>query len=483
VMLAWGLTIGLLMAIALFALSPSEWPLTSSRATDLRDSLAVLKQGGPLLLGRQGPTGSYYAVGATDDEGIYVYIPLLCRMFGVSDPLSMLRYLYVALYGLAAMVYPVMFYRLTRSLAAGFLAPLMLLVCALSMGFDDIYWIPAWGMFVLLPVVYLLARDWPRFGFVGLLGVALAASLLSSIRGDSGLGVAIAASIVLLTHRWRWWRALPALVLLATTYLSINAFLLSAIRAHRDSRIGDGGALTRNQPTMHPLWHPAYLGLGYLPNNYGIYFSDRVAADRVQSEAPGTVYLSKRYESVLRRAYFSVVRKHPIEVVKQYAAKAIVTTADTVHYILIVLLTVPAMLLLGPDRRIRRRWVLLTVPALIIGFLPTIVAIPMQGYEEGFDGALGVIGILGLCWTVGQIEMAILSPEGLRPALSHLHDRWLSGDRRDPLRRSCRISCVTVFVLMSLFISGHFIREDAERWLLSPAHAAINSAPLNTPAV
>jgi hypothetical protein len=476
-MLVWGLAVGSLAILLLLFLSPSNWPIMSSRAIDLRDALTVLKQGGPLLLGRHGSTGSYYPVGSTDDEGIYVYIPLLSNMFGVSSPTSMLRDVYVVLYGLLAAVYPVIFYRLTRSLSAALLAPLMMLVYVLSMGFDDIYWIPAWGMFALLPVVFLLARDWPRLGFLGLLGIALAASWLSSIRGDSGLGVAIAASIVLLMRRWRWWKLVPALALLAVTYLSINAFVLNAIRIHRDRWIANK-ALIRNQPTMHPLWHPAYLGLGYLPNNYGIYFSDSVAAARVQREAPGTAYLSSRYESVLRKAYFNIVREHPTEVVKQYAGKAIVTIADTTRYLFAVLLTVPAMLLLGPERRIRRRWLLLAIPALIVSFLPTMVAIPSQGYEEGLYAALGVIGILGMCWVVGQLEMATRSYGGVRESLSVLRFGRLIDHPRNLMRRSATVSCVAVIVLALFFIGGHFIRATAERWLAaSTLHALIMPTP------
>jgi hypothetical protein len=393
-------------------------------------------------------------------------------MFGVSNPTSMLRDVYVMLYGLLAAIYPVVFYRLTRSFSAALLAPLVMLVCVLSMGFDDIYWIPAWGMFALLPVLFLLARDWPKFGFVGLLGIALAASWLSSIRGDSGLGIAIAAAIVLLMRRWRWWRLVPALVLQSVTYLSINAFVLSALRAHRDQWITNK-ALTNNQPSMHPFWHPAYLGLGYLPNNYGIYFSDSVAADRVQSEAPGTAYLSSRYESVLRKAYFDIVREHPTEVAKQYATKAIVTIADSARYLLIVLLTPPAMLLLGAERRIRRRWLLLTIPGLIVGFLPTMVAIPNLGYEEGLYAVFGVIGILGMCWTVGQLEIATRAYRGLRESLSHLSFRWSTADPRSPMRRSAAVSCVVIVVLTLLFIGGHFIRASADRWLASSALHAL----------
>lgn len=463
-MLLWGVAFGLLGALLLLAVTPEHWNVVmKERAAGLRDSMIVLKQGGPLLLGRHGVAGSLYAVGIGDDEGAYVYLPVLSRLFGVTDPLSTLRYIYVLLYCIAIAVYPLVFYKLTRSLLAGLAAPLMLLVCFLSMGFFDIYWLQAWGVLMLLPLIFLLARDWPRLGLVALVGISLVASMLSSVRNESGLGIVIAAAAVLFLRRWAWWRVLPAVALLAVAYISIPTFVLSAIREHRNHQIGDP-ALSR-EPTSHPLWHSAYIGLGYLPNNYDIFYKDEVAIARVQREAPGTPYLSGRYASVLKGAYLKVVRDHPGEVIKQYAAKAVVTTADTILYLLIVLLTMPAMLLLGPERRIRRRWVLLTLPVAGIGFLPSMVAVPLQIYEEGLYAALGVIGILGLCWTLERVEVGAREWGGLRQAFAALRAAWSSPENRHgPLRQSARITCIALAASIGLLIGGHFIRQSAERW-------------------
>lgn len=467
-MALWGLLVGLSAALLLFAVAPHVWPILPERGRNLRAALAMIEHGGPLLLARapgiHGAPGPLQPAGISDDEGLYVYLPLLCRLFGVADPVAMLRYLYIALYALTVSIYPLVFYRLTRSLVAAVAAPLILFGCILSMGFNDIYWIPAWGMLTLMPLIYLLVQRWPRFGLPALVALCVAASWLSSIRSQSGLPVAIAAAIVVLARRWRWWRALPALALLAVAYISVTTLLFGAIRAHREHWLGSR-ASDKSEAVAHPLWHTVYIGLGYLPNNYGLHYRDGIAGELLQREDPGAPSFSALEATVLRRAFLAFARKHPLEVVRQYAAKALVTTADAAPYLILVLLTMPAMLLLGPERRVRRRWFLITLPAILIACLPAMVAIPLQGYEEVLYGALGVLGTLGLCCALERGEAAARVRSGLRPALRLLRAELSVARRlRGPLWRSVRISCALVTALIVLSVGAHSVRRSAQRW-------------------
>ncbi len=462
VMLLWGLAIGLLTALALLVVVPHESPMLGSRVAGMRASLAVLHEGGPLLVGRHGPTGAYYAVALNDDPGSFVYLPLLGRLLGdVSAPV-VLSYCYMALVASLAAVYPLIFYRLTNSLLAGFLAPLMMVVCMLSIGEVDIEWVSAWGMLALLPLLYLLAQDWPRLGLVALIGISLAAGWLSSIRNGSGLGIVVIAAILLILRRWRWSRLLPALALLAVAYMATSSFLFTEIREHRDQRLGVK-VMADDEVTRHPLWHTVYIGLGYLPNAYGLRYLDRYGAIRVQRDAPGTRYGSPKYDTVIRRATISFVRAHPLEAVRQYSAKVVVAVADMSPYLLVISLTMPAMLLLGPGRRIRRLWVLITIPAVAIGFLQPVIAIPGREYNAELFGVLGLLSILGCCWALEHAETwarqrggMSISIRDLRAAFSHT---W-----RDPLGRSIRISAIAITTLVLVGTGGYFIRREAYRW-------------------
>jgi hypothetical protein len=465
-MLLWSVVVGVLGVVAMLAATPVHWPIMPEQAKGLRASLTVLEHGGPLLLGRHSLAGKPYAVG-TAEEGIYVYFPLFSHLLGVRDPVSMVRYFYVALFGLSIAVYPLVFYRLTRSLLAGIIAPLALHICARSFGYNDVYWVPAWVALTLLPLVYLLDREWPRLALPALMGISLVGGWASSIRADSGLAVVIATVAVVLLRRWRWWRIPPAVALLLLAYLSIGAFVLPAVREHRDDRVGasDATVLEHEQSSAH-IWHTAYIGLGYLPNDYDICYEDRFAIGRVQRDAPGTRYLSNRYNTVLRSAYFGIVRRHPVEVIKQYAAKLLVTTADTAPYLLIVLLTMPAMLLLDPERRIRRRWILLTLPAIVVAYLPPMIAIPNESYEQGLYGVLGVIGILGVCWCLERTETAVRGQRGLRPLLARMKTGWSSARESGwhLHRQSIALSAALLTVVTALVVGRFFVARSAESW-------------------
>jgi hypothetical protein len=465
-MVLWGIAIGLVSALALHAVAPHEWPVMGSRASGMRASLAVLKEGGPLLLGRHGPHGAYYAVALDDDPGAYTYFPLLGHLFEGTDPVVIIGYFYVVMVAVLAAAYPVIFYALTRSLLAGLAAPIMLVVCILSMGFIDIYWIPAWGMLALLPLLYLLARDWPRLGLAALVAISLASGWLSSIRSSSGLGILVSAALVLVLRRWRWWRLAPALALLVVAYMATNTFIFTAIREHRDQRIGVK-AMPDDRFSRHPLWSTAYLGLGYLRNGYGHRYEDEVAVARAQQIAPGAVVATPRFEAAIRHAYFSFVGAHPFEAVRQYAAKALVAVADTGPYLLLVLLTMPAMLLLGSrsGRRMRLRWALLTLPAMLIGFLQPMIAIPGQGYDAEFLGVLGALGIVGVCWTLMCVEGAARARVSLSLTHPGLRAAFAEAGQRRALGTSMRISAVTIAVLAVICTGGYFVRESGFRWL------------------
>src|SRR5437588_5810070 len=122
----------------------------------------------------------------------------------------------------------------------------------------------------------------------------VAASFASSIRSQAGLPIAIAVLVLLAVRPWTIRRRGAAGLVLVLCYLSIMPLAFAGVRAYRDSWVGDP-SFGKGQPTSHPLWHNAYIGLGYLPNQWRIKYLDGVAAATVRQVKPRAQFLSSEY--------------------------------------------------------------------------------------------------------------------------------------------------------------------------------------------
>jgi hypothetical protein len=405
-------------AIAHFdAALPDDVRLMGSRTKGLSDSIAVLDRGGPPLLGCTGPYVDHaaaigrrcFATGVGDDQGLYLYLPLVGKLFGETDPALLLKWLFTWLMALVVLVYPLLFATLFRSTAVGLLAPLPVLF-----GFDflqntDIYWIVGWASLLGLPLVLLAAgRDrWDRQATGLLLAAMAVGGFATSIRSHAGLPLLVAAAIVVLLRGRRWrYRALTIGVL-AGTYLVFSSLPMLAAREYRDHSTGvdlSSGALT-----AHPFWHPMYLGLGYLPNRYGIEWNDTVALDAVTRERPGTAYLSREYEHTLRGLYLDILREDPGFVAKTYGFKLRDLLRQLGSEFGLALLLIPAMLLRGPDARRRRLFAALSAPALVITALPPVLTRPEAdfGFQVGFLSSAGLLCLLGAAFGVVAAQRSV----------------------------------------------------------------------------
>jgi len=439
-----------LVAVVAFGYYATRQPHTfmQIRMTDIAASIAVLDRGGPPLLASKVPYGPHVPaselspVGITDDQGIYVVLPLLGHLTGERDPSVLMQWFFAGCFALLIFVLPLIVFELFESLAVAAVAPLSVFV-----GFDsapvDLYWIMAWCMLLCLPGLLLAYRWWHdglrRRATALLVALLVAAGFATSIRVDAGLPVLIGGLGIVLfagTDRWRHPRswslrlsraalARPlAAVLLVIAYLSLSSFALTAIRDYRNSVIHQP-SFGSTWPTQHPFWHNAYIGLGYRPNRYGIAWSDAVAADVVERVHPGTQYLSPLYETTLRHAYLHLLRHDPGFVLGTLWTKARVLLADALRRFWLA----PALLALGLLIARRRREAAVaaavTVPALVIGASAPILTLPTSAYAMGWLGAWGALWLLGIGWTLAEGGSWIRQRRGrrivtdlpLRPAL------------------------------------------------------------------
>jgi hypothetical protein len=463
VALAWGLAWAAIGALALYLLAPSPWPLQGSRAVELRASMAVLDHGGPLLLGYEPGTHAPYAIGYSDDQGIYVIVPLLCRLLGESDPVAMLRWLWIAAWAGTLLFSGTVFRFLFRSSWAAALAPPTLLVCIVSFGFGDIYWISAWVVVTTIPLLLLLLRTRRRRVWMALVSIALVAGTATAIRSDAGLGVALAAGAVAAMAGGRWRRRVAVIAAVALAYVAPTEIVLPAIRDHRDHYLGLN--LSAAEPTSHPLWHSLYIGLGYTANRYGIHYLDSYAGAAAQEADPGVRYLSPAYASALHRQVDALIEHDPGFVVGAEAQKAVVELAQAAPYALLLALLLPGALVAAGAARLRRSELALLLPAIAIGAIPAIVAVPFRFYELGLFGPLGVLGLLAIGSAAARAERewgsARATAAGRWPTARLTLTRMQAGW---PLRATLRTMMVAVAILTPTFVFALHLEAEHERW-------------------
>lgn len=412
---------GIVLGLVALAAGHIVWPtshvtLMESRIQGIATALDVVDHGGPPLLGstkpyaypwRTTPGQSYFAAGYTDDPGIYLYLPEAGRVLGVHDPRVLLKWFALGSFALLACLYPLLFYELFGSVTAGIVSPLLLGAFSF-LGNSDIYWIAGWSALLCLPVLMLLAaRRWNRRSVAVCVAIALIASYTSSIRREAGLGIAIAAVALALCREQTWRRRAAVGLLLAAAYFAIQPALIRGVETYRNQAIV---SYIRTHPEWksvsgsgHPFWHSAYIGLGYLPNRWGIVWKDASGEAAVRRVDPTTPFLSVRYSSILEHRYLHIVRSDPWFVLRTYATKAAVEANQALRHFLPGLVLLPVLLLYGRHRRLLRRSTLLLLPTLLIQLVPPVLTLPSV-YGVGFLSAVGLLAILVGCELASLVE-------------------------------------------------------------------------------
>ncbi len=216
-LVVYGVAFAIYAATYLAAAIPNTTQLMGTRNDGIRASIAVLDRGGPPLLGSKttygapgvNPARDYYPVGVTDDQGLYLYLPVLGSLTGEHDPHILLKWFFIGCFVLLFVVYPLIFFELMNSILAAIAAPLMALFWFPFLRNSDLYWIVGWCVLLCLPLVFVaVKRAWGRWS-IGLLFVAVVlGSFATSIRIHTGLADLDRGSRVVLLKERSWRRRL-----------------------------------------------------------------------------------------------------------------------------------------------------------------------------------------------------------------------------------------------------------------------------------
>lgn len=377
-----------------------DWWSSFNRAGGLADAVRASEHGQPLLIAET-PSGVFYSVGTGDDLGIYVLGPLLAGLTGITDPFVLSRLLMLTFFVPIVAISPVLFHQITGSVVAALVAPIGIVVGVRLFG-ESPYWIVAWAVLGLIPVLLWVEARWTPAA-CGILGLAvLLAGVAATLRSVAGTSVLLAVLIVVLTRApWGIAPRVAAAALAVGLYVLVSSVTISALERHRD-RESPPAAVVPDALNSHVFWHNAYIGMGYLPNDYDLWWNDTVALRDARRVDPHVEYLTNRYERLMRQLTLDLVKKDPPFALRVFSEKLLVGIGEAAPYLVFLLLLLPSGI--RSEGALFRRLLLATAPAALLGLLSGIVGLPSGGYLYGWLAALWLICIacvsLGIARTV-----------------------------------------------------------------------------------
>jgi hypothetical protein len=200
--------------------------------------------------------------------------------------------------------------------------------------------------------------------------LAFCCSWCSLVRSGS---IVICATFLLTMFATRYRLQKPLLPLLLVILACVPSALFErSMIARRDTALATVGE-SATAVNSHPFWHTLYIGLGFIPNSEVSEYSDGVAGEKVRSIDPTAAYTSAKYQAILKRELWGIVKRRPMLVIEIVAAKAAIIV------LLLSILLLPVWRLIFSERA--TLWLdasfLLTIA---MSAMNGIVAVPRTSY-------------------------------------------------------------------------------------------------------
>ena len=143
------------------------------------------------------------------------------------------------------------------------------------------------------------------------------------------------------------------------------------------------------------------------------------------------------------------------------------TLAPVAFAALVALLCALVMCVFARARRVLRRYVLLVLPAVVLGFAPAVAVAPAPYYADGYVGALLLVLLLAMGYGLSIIP----ARGGVMSELFAVRPSWKALSRRG---RSAVAATVAIGALL-LFsvVVAPAMRARADAWAAEPTTATV----------
>jgi len=305
------------MALMLRPKAPTHFGLMTSRYVEMVQAARGNQCTGTAAVGYDGH--HYLQTGRSDDPGIMELMPAISRFFGVSIANSYDLFI-LAVISSGVLVGYAGFWKLfgDRRLRVIGVAVFLCLAFAEAWIADD-YIFPVAPLIAGIPWLLHLGITGKNLALtLGATLLAFCSSWCSLIRSGS-LAICLTFLLTLFSVRHRSQKPLLPLVLIFIACIPSVLFARSVI-SRRDTALAKIGESAKTDDS-HAFWHTFYIGFGFIPNSEVPDYDDRVAAEKVRSIDPSAVFSSAKYQAILRRELWSLLKRRPMLVIGTLAAK------------------------------------------------------------------------------------------------------------------------------------------------------------------
>lgn len=372
------------------------------RYNALREIMAGYEKTSQSLVGYKGDEliNAHYG----DDVGIYYFIPKIAVTFDLSLDRS-IDFFYISILLFSLVLSIIGFYKVLKS-PLGLIAVLIGLpaISFISYKTGDVYIVQMAVTISIFPLfLYLLNKNRINIPFViFLLFSGICIGIGHYIRTNSGTPVLIFMIISMLGCLNYNLKKRIALVLVLIVGILLPVLFFNSKLSERDDYLAKHTGMCDQSPRQHIFWHSAYIGLGFLNNDFGLKYKDEVAAEKAYSLAPNAKYLSKEYEDALRGEVIRFVKEHPFFTAATIAGKAGIIAMFLVVFANFGLL---ASFIYPKPRHIE----LAFWSALGFSSLYGIIAIPIHNYLLGFIALAFVYGVISIDYAMESRNKGLLT--------------------------------------------------------------------------
>jgi len=293
----------------------------------------------------------YYSAGLGDNQGVYYFVSLIAKYFNLSGDAATNIFLFSLLFlatSIAICSFFLLFknwiFRITAIIGC-FLAAKIAYLCS------DIYITYFFVVFALIPLFILIKNRYPQSKWIWISTLAFSGILIgysNFIREHSGTIVFIFILLWIALDKILNKKQKALYICFLFVFTLIPYTHQKSLTMKRDLFLTQHSKtktflLNQNQPNPFeesiptntkntntfkapstPIfckWHLFYIGLGYKKNKYGIQYSDHFGLMKARSHNPEIQYLSKKYDQILKKEYFSILKSDPWFVLHLYFRK------------------------------------------------------------------------------------------------------------------------------------------------------------------